>query len=87
VLNASDVATVAIPFMLLLAAVLCAFLPLVSWRKKNLKRLLGRRSKSCDDFFETLPLKDDGGDMNRNGRRRSSLVQMIEKSRIVSMKK
>ncbi len=95
-LNASDVVTVAFPFMLLLAAVLCAFLPLVSWRKKNLDHL-GRLPKGAggvgaangpggEEFLEIMPLKDETDILKEGTRRRSSLAQMIERSRIVSMK-
>ena len=73
-LNAPDVVTVAFPLSLLLAAVLCLFVPVISWKRK-LKRSSGiqRRFANdqkdidayCDGLLESMPLREHNG-LNKN---------------------
>ena len=67
-LNLPDVVTVAFPLGLLLAAVLCFIVPLISWKRK-LRRSSGARKKFANDLHaygdEIMPLRDDNG-LNKN---------------------
>ena len=73
-LNLPDVATVALPLGVLLAAVLCLFVPVICWRRKlprssGIEKIFTNDKKDidayCDGLLESMPLREEGG-LNKN---------------------